>query len=224
MTANKERELISRLRKGDRIAREELISSVMKFAKYIAKDYARDGSFWEFDDLLQECYVGLIKAVNRVAKVGLKDRFLAYANKAMRNEVRKSLRTKSYIIKSNRHFAKLRKINHLMGAITHMYDNTGFNFMVEPDRTPGRLALHDKLIDILDEFLTLEEEDIIKLKYGFGHVYFDTPDWQKPNKPLTREKIAKIQGCSIKRILVHEDKAMKKLQMPEVQLKLMPWL
>lgn len=233
MTRIEERELIERLRKGDEKAREELIIKTMRFAKYIAKDYLKPGAFFDFDDLLQECNIALIRAVDYIKKTGLKGstRFISYANKVMRNHLRKNLKVQSYTIKHSQHFKFNGVIDKLMGAIAHKYDNAmgegmhgGFNFVIPEDYTPGKSALNKMLIDIMDEFLTLEEEDITKLRFGFGHKYFDTPDWQRPNKPLTREKVAKILNCSIKRVKVHEEKAMKKLQTDEVKFKLLPWI
>lgn len=226
MTRKKERELIERLQKGDEIAREKLILEAMKFVKYIAKDYFKPGSSFEFDDLIQEGSIGLIKAVDAVAKgKKLKNRFISYANKVMRNEIRQAVTQKGNMIRHSSHWFLQKKLERLAMALTHSWDNLNGEFNNFQYISPiNRLSLHHDLIDTMKEFLTFEEEDIIKLKFGFGHVYFDTPDWQNPNKPLTREKIAKILSCSIKRVKVREEKAMDKLRTDEVKARLIEWL
>ena len=87
----------------------------------------------------------------------------------------------------------------------------------------NRETLHDKLMEILDLYLTVDEEAIIQLRFGFGHEYFDTPDWQKPNKPLTMKKIAELTGHSPKQVKAKLDSAMEKLQQEEVKYQLMKW-
>ena len=88
----------------------------------------------------------------------------------------------------------------------------------------NRMTLNETLLDILDDYLTLEEEDIIKLKFGFGHEYFDSPDWQRPNKPLTVAKIAEVMELSVKQVRLRLDSALTKLKTEEIQYKLTKWM
>ena len=55
--------LAKRIEKGDQVARKIMIESNLRLAFSIAKKYAKYGS--SMDDLIQECNIGLIKAIEK---------------------------------------------------------------------------------------------------------------------------------------------------------------
>ena len=63
LTKEEEKTLSSKIKQGDKAAREKLIASNYRLAVSIAKKYYRTGI--NFDDLLQESFIGLVKAVDR---------------------------------------------------------------------------------------------------------------------------------------------------------------
>lgn len=63
LTKEEEKTLSSKIKQGDKVAREKLIASNYRLAVSIAKKYYRAGI--NFDDLLQESFIGLVKAVDR---------------------------------------------------------------------------------------------------------------------------------------------------------------
>ena len=96
LSADEEKELVSRHAAGDREAREKLIEHNLRLVVYIAKKF--DGSNVDIDDLISVGTIGLIKAVNSFD--GAKQIKLAtYASRCIENEIlmhlRKAVRTKS---------------------------------------------------------------------------------------------------------------------------------
>jgi len=63
LTREQEVELSKKIELGDRFARDKMINANMRLAASIAKKYSNKGV--DFDDLLQESTIGLMKAVDR---------------------------------------------------------------------------------------------------------------------------------------------------------------
>lgn len=63
LTKEQEVELSKKIETGDRRARDKMINANMRLAASIAKKYANKGV--EFEDLMQESTIGLMKAVDR---------------------------------------------------------------------------------------------------------------------------------------------------------------
>jgi len=63
LSKEEEIELAKRIEKGDQKARKIMIESNLRLAFSIAKKYAKYGS--SMDDLIQECNIGLIKAIEK---------------------------------------------------------------------------------------------------------------------------------------------------------------
>ena len=235
MNRTKEKELLKLARQGDEVARAALITGLMSQVKYIAKDYVHKGLDW--DDIVQEGRIGLIKALDYILKKpDFEVRVWTYAKRKVRDRIRDAFYQFSNTIRQPKSFIKkqrmLKAANELISQqITETnYDNpfsegSGHRLdglLVEQDNW-NRLTLHDKLMEVLDLYLTFEEADVIKLKFGFGHEYFDTPDWQKPNKALTFQKIADITKTPLKYVKFRYHSAMQKLQSEEVQYQLIEW-
>ena len=77
ITVDEEIELAQKTRKGEIEARNRLVSANMRFVVSLAKQYLYKGL--EFEDLLQEGFLGLIKAAERFDETrGFK--FISYFN------------------------------------------------------------------------------------------------------------------------------------------------
>lgn len=63
LTRDQEIDLSKKIEDGDRRARDQMISANLRLAASIAKKYANKGV--DFDDLMQESTIGLMKAVDR---------------------------------------------------------------------------------------------------------------------------------------------------------------
>ena len=63
LTREQEVVLAKAIEKGDRVARDRMIEANLRLAISIAKKYAKRGC--DFEDLIQESNIGLMKAVDR---------------------------------------------------------------------------------------------------------------------------------------------------------------
>lgn len=78
-TANQRRDLalIQRIRQGDDEAKEILVAKYLPMIKHIVKKYY--ASFLEFDDLIQEGYIGLLAAIDEYKPEDFEVKFSSFA-------------------------------------------------------------------------------------------------------------------------------------------------
>ena len=96
LSIEEEIELTQKVRKGDINARNRLVSANLRFAVSIAKQYLHKGL--EFEDLLHEGFLGLIKAAERFDETrGFK--FISYAAWWIRRYLTDAITRKSSLIK-----------------------------------------------------------------------------------------------------------------------------
>jgi len=96
LTAAEERELASRISKGDMAARDRMIESNLRLVVKIAKRYMNRGL--PFLDLIEEGNMGLIKAVERF-KLSKECRFSTYATWWIRQSIERALVNQSRTIR-----------------------------------------------------------------------------------------------------------------------------
>ena len=100
LTKEQEVQLSQRIEKGDRLARDQMISSNLRLAISIAKKYQYTGC--SLEDLIQESSLGLIKAVDRFDwRKGFK--FSTYACWWIKQSVRKHVASNTSSIKLPTH-------------------------------------------------------------------------------------------------------------------------
>ena len=88
LSQKQELQLIHRLRQGDECARTTLISAHMPLVRAVARGYRNKGLSQE--DLLQEGYMGLLRAADRFRE-GLGTRFSSYATWWIREAMQRAL-------------------------------------------------------------------------------------------------------------------------------------
>ncbi|MHB1580745.1 MAG: sigma-70 family RNA polymerase sigma factor [Acidithiobacillus sp.] len=88
LSQKQELQLIHRLRQGDECARATLISAHMPLVRAVARGYRNKGLSQE--DLLQEGYMGLLRAADRFQE-GLGTRFSSYATWWIREAMQRAL-------------------------------------------------------------------------------------------------------------------------------------
>ena len=88
LTADEEKELVGRIERGDKAARDRMIVSNLRLVLMIAKRYINRGL--PFLDLIEEGNMGLIKAVDRF-KLSKECRFSTYATWWIRQSVERAL-------------------------------------------------------------------------------------------------------------------------------------
>jgi RNA polymerase primary sigma factor len=96
LTADEEKELASRIAKGDKSARDRMIESNLRLVVKIAKRYINRGL--PFLDLIEEGNMGLIKAVERF-KLSKECRFSTYATWWIRQSIERALVNQSRTIR-----------------------------------------------------------------------------------------------------------------------------
>jgi RNA polymerase sigma factor (sigma-70 family) len=113
LTAAEERALASRIKMGDREAREVLIVSNLRLVVHIAKHFRSIGST-TLDDLIQEGALGLIRAAEDFDPQNHKTRFTTYAAHWIRHFVRRAvvenhslLRVPTYLFQLRNRFQRL---------------------------------------------------------------------------------------------------------------------
>lgn len=84
ISAQEELELFERIKKGDNLAKNELVNGHLKFVVSVAKQYQNRGL--SLSDLINEGNLGLIKAVNRVDQT-MNFKFIAYAHLPIRESI-----------------------------------------------------------------------------------------------------------------------------------------
>jgi len=98
LTAEEERELIKRAKKGDIEARNKLINSNLRYIYKMAKKYSGMGI--PISDLINEGVLGLIKAIDKY-DLKRRVRLLTYATSWIRQAMMKALTEQSRAIKLN---------------------------------------------------------------------------------------------------------------------------
>ncbi len=96
LTADEEKELASRIDRGDKAARDRMIESNLRLVVKIAKRYINRGL--PFLDLIEEGNLGLIKAVERF-KLSKECRFSTYATWWIRQSIERALVNQSRTIR-----------------------------------------------------------------------------------------------------------------------------
>lgn len=153
LTADEEKELARRLRRGDENARQKLIESNVRLVVHLAKRYARHGDPEALLDLIQEGNLGLFRAVDRFDPAR-GTRFSTYAAYWIRQAIQRAL-MKQRAIRLPEHVmervARLRKIRHQL--------------MQELGRQPSSAELAAELDLTTPELEALEEaaQDIVSL-------------------------------------------------------------
>lgn len=114
LTPEGERELASRVRKGDLEARQKLFEANLRLVVHVAKRYARRGDAELFQDLIQEGNLGLFRAVERFDPAR-GTRFSTYATYWIRQAIQRAL-AKDRTIRLPEHIlegiARVRKVRH----------------------------------------------------------------------------------------------------------------
>ncbi len=112
LTAEEERELIKRAKKGDIEARNKLINSNLRYIYKMAKKYSGMGI--PISDLINEGVLGLIKAIEKY-DLKRRVRLLTYATSWIRQSMMKALTEQSRAIKLNSSIkGKLDKVRRAM--------------------------------------------------------------------------------------------------------------
>lgn len=155
ITPKEEIELAKRIRKGDKIAVEKLTKANLRFVISVAKQYQNMGL--EFEDLIAEGNIGLIKAAHKFDETkGFK--FISYAVWWVRQSILKAIAEKSRVV-----YLPLNKVN----FVTKVNKAT-----VELEKKLGRKPTPFEI----SEHIEVDVDSVNKcLIYSNRHISMDKP-------------------------------------------------
>ena len=196
LTADEEREYLTRCREGDPDARELLIERNLRLVAYIVKRYNANEK--NADDMISIGTIGLIKAIDSFdADKGI--RLATYASRCIDNEL-------LMLFRSEKKQSKEVYLNEPIGSDKEGNEITLIDIIEsEEEDFADQLELRDnigKLYHYVDIYLNDREKEIIGLRYGVPG----------GGKELTQREIADMMGISRSYVSRIEKKALLKLR------------
>ena len=192
LSPEKEKELIEKMWKGDKSARDELVSHNMRLVVHIVKKYS---GYNDNDELISVVSIGLIKAVNTYSD-GKGTQFATYASKCIENEILMTLRaSKKY--KGTRSLFEPVSSDKDGNEITLMdllEDSTDVIDEVE------NALVREKLYKVVRAALDAREYEIIKLRYGLEGVPAQTQLRVAEKFDISRSYISRIEKRAIEKL------------------------
>jgi RNA polymerase sporulation-specific sigma factor len=195
LTAAQERECFELMAKGDKAARDKLISHNLRLVAHIVKKYAVPAG--ETDDLISVGTVGLIKAVGTFdSSKGC--RFATYGARCVENEILMHFRSAKKLALEI-HFDEPVDVDKNGNCLTLM-DIIADDDMPVADKCELNSEIR-RLRTSVRNVLDGRERDIVVMRYGLGG---------KP--PLTQRETAALMGISRSYVSRIEKKALEKLR------------
>lgn len=194
LTAEEEREYIIKYENGDENAKKILIHHNLRLVAHIVKKYNQAD---EADDLISVGSLGLIKAINSY-KSNHGTQFSTYAAKCIENEI-------LMLIRANKKHKSNISIEDILGTDDENNELTIGDLSYDEDvnienQVEGKFV-SEKLMVILEKFLSKRECEIICLRYGLNS-----------NPILTQQEVADKLGISRSYISRLEKKAIEVLR------------
>lgn len=195
LNAKEEQEYLSRLKEGDREAKQVLIERNMRLVAHVTKKYQNSGE--DMEDLISIGTIGLIKAVSTFQD-DHGSKLATYAARCIENELLMYFRAKK---KSSREVSLYEPIGtDKEGNQIQLMD------IVEAEEKDvvEQLELKQKIVrlyELIPNVLDEREQEILKQRYGL-----------RGQKPVTQREIAKKMQISRSYVSRIEKKALEKLK------------
>ncbi|MBQ2804959.1 MAG: RNA polymerase sporulation sigma factor SigK [Clostridia bacterium] len=193
LSPKEEKALLERFFRGDKGAREKLITHNMRLVAHIAKKYGKN----DLDDLVSIGSIGLIKGVESYSPN--KGTSLAtYLARCIENEILMTLR-------SNKKYQNTVYLQSTLGVDNEGNEYTLMDVLAESGESVFHQAevaiLKDTLLKAIDKHLSEREGKILHMRYGLDG-----------SAPLTQLETAEKLGISRSYISRIETGALKKLR------------
>ena len=190
LSIEEEREEFEKMKKGDKGAREKLISHNLRLVAHVVKKYTNS---LEVDDLLSVGTIGLIKAIDTF-NYDKNVQLSTYAARCINNEI-------LMLIRANKKHKNVDSINSLTSSneedndleLKDVLSSDEDELFVQVD---NNLTMQ-KIKKIIETKLDKREREIIILRYGLNN-----------KKALTQKEVAELLGISRSYISRIENKAL----------------
>lgn len=200
-------ELVQLYQNGDNKALEELIQANTGIIKKIAIKYNGINRELEFDDLFQNGVLGLIAAAKKYKfDIENKAKFITYAVYYIDRYIHRSVNGgSSKEIGNNKLYSSCTSLNIPMGEegetreLGEFIEDIDYGF----ENIEEKLFLKNlrkELENLMQTHNTLEQREILKLKYGWN------------SKPMTLNEIAEILNITDNKARLKESAALRKLR------------
>ena len=194
LSVKEEKELFEKMKKGDKDAREKLISHNLRLVAHIVKKYTNS---LEADDLLSVGTIGLIKAVDTF-DYSKKVQLSTYAARCINNEI-------LMLIRSNKKHKNVVSINSLATGGDDDKDLELIDMLASNDEEIFEQVENNMLMQqikkIISQKLSKREQTVVKLRYGIDC-----------KRALTQNEVADILGISRSYISRIENKSLNIIQ------------
>ena len=207
LTNQQEKELALRIQNGDKNALEQLVGANLNFVAHLAKNYVGQGV--DFDDLVSEGNVGLVKAASNYDP-SCEHRFATYAAPAIRKAIEKAISQQAGLYKvpqdalSEAEIKRSKAVSVDAPIPAGSQNNYNLLHIVEnknAKQADDNLLLLDsaeklsEIIDVLDD----REKQVISLIYGIGtdhHTMAETGAIMD----LKRERVRQIRDKALRKL------------------------
>jgi len=190
LTAVQEKECFDAFHKGDKDAKDKLISHNLRLVVHIVKKYSGSA---ESDDLISVGSIGLIKAVNTY-EFDKNTQFSTYAAKCIENEI-------LMLLRSNKKHQSVLSISESLGKDKDNNDITlqdvipNENFDLQ--ETVENAVLTEKFMNIIEKSLSHREYEIMTMRYGLGGTPSYTQREIAKKLNISRSYISRLEKKSI---------------------------
>jgi len=193
LTAEKEKECLVAMKKGDKLAREKLIQHNLRLVAHVVKKYSNAG---EADDLISVGSIGLIKGIESY-ELDKGSQLATYAAKCIDNEI-------LMYIRANKKHRQNVSLSESVGTDKEGNEITLMDIIPQKEDSIFKQVessmLLSKIHELIDKVLTTREKKIIKMRYGI-----DT------NNPKTQLEVAAELNISRSYVSRIEKKALSKI-------------
>ncbi len=186
LSAKKERELLEKLQKGDKTARNTLIEHNLRLVSHIVKKYYSE--YDEQDDLISLGTVGLIKGIDSFdAQKGA--RLVTYAARCIENEILMYFRAK-------KKDANVVSVNEPIDCDSEGNPLTLIDVIYTEDTISDDIDLKNKvrrLYELVDSIEDDREKEIIVMRYGLYNTGAYTQREIAKNLGISRSYVSRIE-------------------------------
>jgi RNA polymerase sporulation-specific sigma factor len=190
LTLEQEKECFDAFRKGDKKAKDKLISHNLRLVVHIVKKYSGSA---ESDDLISVGSIGLIKAVNTYED-GKNTQFSTYAARCIENEI-------LMLLRSNKKHLGVLSLGETLGkdkddndiTLQDVIPNEEYDLQEQVENN----VLTEKFLNIIENSLSHREYQIIKMRYGLGNTPAYTQREIAKKLNISRSYISRLEKKSI---------------------------